>query len=325
MKKLTTLILLALAVAGLSAQIKFDPARKVAYAAQIVENFYVDEIDTTRVVEEAIKGMLKTLDPHSVYSNAEETRDLNEPLEGNFSGIGIRFQMDRDTLYVIEAIVGGPSERVGIRPGDRILECNDTVIAGVKMKNSQILKVLRGPKGTEARLRVKRKGEPEVMDFNVVREDIPINSLDAAYMVNDSVGFISLSRFGATTADEVRDAMSDLRRKGMRHLVIDLSDNGGGYLRSATDIVCGRQGRHLYRRPHRGDDKPAFGLGQRDTLGRHSGQRPRRRRGSPLVWQGAGAEILPVSRRVYDTPHRLAILHPRGPMHTETLYRRRRL
>jgi len=145
----------------------------VAYAAQIVENFYVDDIDTTRVVEEAIKGMLKTLDPHSVYSNAEETRDLNEPLEGNFSGIGIRFQMDRDTLYVIEAIVGGPSERVGIRPGDRILECNDTVIAGVKMKNSQILKILRGPKGSEAHLKVKRKGESEVLDFMVVREDIP--------------------------------------------------------------------------------------------------------------------------------------------------------
>ena len=237
MKKITAIIMLVIAVAGLWAQNRLDPARKVAYAAQIVENFYVDEIDTTRVVEEAIKGMLKTLDPHSVYSNAEETRDLNEPLEGNFSGIGIRFQMDRDTLYVIEAIVGGPSERVGIRPGDRILECNDTVIAGVKMKNSQILKILRGPKGSEAHLKVKRKGEPEVLDFMVVREDIPINSLDAAYMVNDSVGFISLSRFGATTADEVRDAMSDLRRKGMRHLVIDLSDNGGGYLRSATDIA----------------------------------------------------------------------------------------
>lgn len=163
MKKITAIIMLVIAVAGLWAQNRLDPARKVAYATQIVENFYVDEIDTTRVVEEAIKGMLKTLDPHSVYSNAEETRDLNEPLEGNFSGIGIRFQMDRDTLYVIEAIVGGPSERVGIRPGDRILECNDTVIAGVRMKNSQILKILRGPKGSEARLKVKRKGEPRCL------------------------------------------------------------------------------------------------------------------------------------------------------------------
>lgn len=236
MKYLHTLLILAVAL-GTAAQIRFDSPRKVAYAEQIIQNFYVDPVDTTKVVEEAIKGMLKTLDPHSQYTNAEETRELNEPLEGNFSGIGIRFQMNSDTLYVIETINGGPSERVGIQPGDRILECNDTVMAGVGMKNSQILKTLRGPKGSVANLKVKRRGVDGVMDYRVVREDIPIYSLDASYMVNDSVGYISISRFGATTTDEVTEAMDKLRRRGMRHIIVDLSDNGGGYLRAATEIA----------------------------------------------------------------------------------------
>ncbi|MCM1522132.1 MAG: S41 family peptidase [Muribaculaceae bacterium] len=237
MKKIIPLLFLLCALLPGVSQVKFDAPRKVAFAEQVIANFYVDEIDTTRVVEEAIKGMLKTLDPHSQYTNAEETRDLNEPLEGNFSGIGIRFQMNQDTLYVIESIVGGPSERVGIQPGDRIISCNDTVIAGQKKKNSDILKILRGPKGTVANLKVKRKGEPRLLDFRVVREDIPIYSIDASYMVNDSVGFISISRFGATTAEETTDAIKNLSARGMRHLIIDLSDNGGGYLRSATDIA----------------------------------------------------------------------------------------
>ncbi|MCM1164148.1 MAG: S41 family peptidase [Muribaculaceae bacterium] len=236
MKRFFPILFLSLAALSM-AQVKFDAARKTAFAEQIIENFYVDKVDSTQLVEEAIKGMLKTLDPHSQYTNAEETRELNEPLEGNFSGIGIRFQMNHDTLYVIESIVGGPSERVGIQPGDRIISCNDTVLAGQKLKNSDILKTLRGPKGTVANLKVMRKGEPRMLDFKVVREDIPIYSIDATYMVNDSVGFISITRFGASTADETVEAIKKLQRKGMRHLIIDLSDNGGGYLRSATDIA----------------------------------------------------------------------------------------
>lgn len=242
MKKLLCAILAAGLLtlsASLNAKqkITLDPARKVALAEQIISNFYVDPIDTTRVVEEAIKAMLKTLDPHSLYSNAEETRELNEPLEGNFSGIGIRFQMMQDTVYVVEVIGGGPSEQVGLHPGDRILSCNDTVMAGVKFKNPDILRLLRGPKGTVANLKVVRRGVGRPLEFRVVRDDIPIYSVDASYMVNDSVGFISISRFGETTARELREAMARLRGEGMRHLVLDLSDNGGGYLRSATDIA----------------------------------------------------------------------------------------
>lgn len=230
------MLLLAVATAAM-AQIKLTPDRKLAFAQQIIANYYVDTIDTTKVVEDAIIAMLKDLDPHSTYSNADETRELTEPLDGNFSGIGIRFQMNNDTLYVIESVAGGPSERVGIQPGDRIVSCNDTVISGVKMPNSEILKVLRGPKGSVANLKVLRKRSPEPIMFAVKRDDIPIYSVDASYMINDSVGFISVARFAGTTADEVRDAMKTLSKQGMKHLIIDLCDNGGGYLKASTDVV----------------------------------------------------------------------------------------
>lgn len=237
MKKLLCAIVLPLLFISVAvAQIDFPPERKLRLAEQIIENYYVDEVDTAKVVQEAIIAMLKTLDPHSTYSTPEETKELTEPLEGNFSGIGIRFQMVNDTLYVIESVSGGPSERLGIIAGDRIISCNDTVIAGVKMKNNDILKVLRGPKGTVANLKVKRKKVADLLEFRVVREDIPIYSIDASYIVNDSVGFISISRFAESTTKEVVEAMKKLRKKGMRHLIIDLTDNGGGYLRQAIEI-----------------------------------------------------------------------------------------
>ena len=241
MKKILTLLSAVLICAGYTfaqrADVQLSPERKLAGVMQLVARYYVDQIDTTKVVEDAIVAMLKDLDPHSTYSNAEETRELTEPLEGNFSGIGIRFQMDHDTLYVVESIAGGPSERVGILPGDRIISCNDTVISGTKKTNADILKVLRGPRGTTARLKVLRKRTPQPLEFAVTRDEIPIYSVDASYMVNDSVGFISIARFAGTTAQEVNDAMKDLKKEGMKHLIIDLCDNGGGYLKSSTDIA----------------------------------------------------------------------------------------
>ncbi len=236
MKKLLTVIVLAGIAVSAFAQLQFTPERKLRYAEQIIENYYVDNVDTTKIVTEAIVAMLKTLDPHSTYSSPEETKELTEPLEGNFSGIGIRFQMVNDTLYVIESVAGGPSEKMGIIPGDRIIACNDTVIAGVKKKNTDIMKVLRGPKGTVANLKVLRKGTAEPLEFRVVRDDIPIYSVEVAYMVNDSVGYIALSRFAENTTEEVKEAMNKLRGQGMRHLIFDLTDNGGGYMRPATEL-----------------------------------------------------------------------------------------
>lgn len=235
MKRILTLTLIALIATAVSAQL--NPQRKLRLAEQLIETYYVDDVDTTAMVQEAIIAMLKTLDPHSIYSTPEETRELTEPLNGNFSGIGIRFQMVKDTLYIIESIANGPSERLGIQPGDRIISCNDTLISGVEMKNNDILKILRGPKGSIANLKVKRKGVNRPLSFKVVREDIPIYSVDASYMVNDSVGYISISRFAESTTDEVNDAMKELRRQGMKHIILNLTDNGGGYLKQAIDIA----------------------------------------------------------------------------------------
>lgn len=237
MKKLLYAIL-GLITAAASAQ-QFLPVHKLQYAEQAIAQLYVDSVDQEKLVEEAIEGMLKSLDPHSAYSNAKETKELNEPLEGSFSGIGISFNMATDTLYIIETIGGGPSERVGILPGDRIIKVNDTVIAGVKMLNSDIMKRLRGPKGTEVDVTVFRyeAGVPDTIDFRITRDDIPIYSVDAAYLVEPHIGYIRLNKFGAETHKEFAEAVKLLKKEGMRDLILDLSDNGGGYLNASVDLL----------------------------------------------------------------------------------------
>lgn len=242
MKKLLyTAVGLALmaGVAGMRAQFG-DASQKLRVAEAVINQFYVDTVNEDRLVENAIKGMLDKLDPHSSYSNAEETRELNEPLEGNFSGIGITFNMSSDTLYVIQTVSGGPSERVGILAGDRIIAVNDTSIAGQKMKNSRIMKMLRGPKGTTVDVKVLRRGRgntPDTIPFTITRDQIPIYSVDAAYMVDPKTGYLRLNKFAADTRDEVTKAVNDLKRRGMRQLILDLVDNGGGYLNAAVDLL----------------------------------------------------------------------------------------
>ncbi len=213
----------------------FPPGRKLTYADYIIENFYVEDVNADSVVTEGIIAMLKTLDPHSSYSTPDETKDLNEPLEGKFSGIGVQFNMATDTVYVIQTVSGGPSEKVGIRPGDRIIAANDTVIAGKKLPNSAILKTLRGPKGSNVKLSVLRDGE--MIDFMVTRDDIPINSVDGVYMVTPEIGYVRLTRFAEDSGTEVSDAIKKLQEKGMQKLILDLEDNGGGYLKAAYDVA----------------------------------------------------------------------------------------
>lgn len=213
------------------------PVDKLRLAEMMIERFYVDDVNADSLVEEAIVAMLHTLDPHSAYSNAEETKALNEPLEGKFSGIGIQFNMSTDTVYVVQVIAGGPSERVGIHPGDRIVMADDTLLAGRKLPNSAIMKSLRGPKGSKVKLSVMRGASPELIDFIVERDDIPINSVDAAYMVTPEIGFISLTRFADDSAQEVADAIRKLQKQGMTKLIFDLEDNGGGLLGAAVDIA----------------------------------------------------------------------------------------
>lgn len=212
-------------------------ARKLQMALYAISNLYVDPTDDTKLVEDAITGMLEKLDPHSNYLDPEETKEMTEPLQGNFDGIGIQFNMLTDTLYVIQVIPGGPSEKVGMMPGDRIIMVDDTIIAGVKMRNTDIVKRLRGPKGTEVNVKVQRNKIPDLIDFKIVRGKIPVYSMDAAYMADKHTGYIKLNRFAASSSKEFHEAMAKLKKKGMKNLILDLQGNGGGYLNAAIEMA----------------------------------------------------------------------------------------
>lgn len=224
--------------AQMSINFSYDsPLRKLQIAEMAVSNLYVDSVDEKKLVEDAIRGMLKELDPHSSYADAEEVKAMNEPLQGNFDGIGVQFNMVDDTLLVIQPVSKGPSEKVGIMAGDRIVTVNDTAIAGVKMKREEIMKRLRGPRGTKVRLGIVRRGVSGRLEFTVRREKIPVKSIDAVYMIRPQVGYIRIGNFGATTYREFMDGMEKLKAQGMRDLVLDLQDNGGGYLQAAVEIA----------------------------------------------------------------------------------------
>lgn len=210
-----------------------DAMRKLNTSVFAVKELYVDTVNEEKMVEDMIRNMLKDLDPHSSYTTAEETKELNEPLEGNFSGIGIQFNINNDTLIIVQIIAGGPSERVGMQAGDRIVAVNDSVIAGVGLKTSDVRKLLRGPEGSKVDVTVMRRGKSKPIDFRITREQIPIYSIDASYMADDKTGYIRVSRFAATTHDELIEAMKKLKKQGMQQLILDLQDNSGGYLMSA--------------------------------------------------------------------------------------------
>ena len=214
-----------------------SPLRKLQIAEMAINNLYVDTVNEEKLVEDAIRGMLKELDPHSTYANAKEVKAMNEPLQGNFDGIGVQFNMVEDTLLVIQPTTNGPSEKVGIVAGDRIVTGNDSSIAGVKMSKEEIMKRLRGPRGTKVRLGVVRRGVKEMLHFTVQRDKIPVKSIDAVYMIRPEVGYIRIGNFGATTHAEFMEGIEKLQQLGMRDLILDLEDNGGGYLQSAVQIA----------------------------------------------------------------------------------------
>lgn len=217
---------------------KIDQAiRKLNMATILTNIYYVDTVNIDRQVEDAINGMLSKLDPHSQYSNAKDTKRMNESLEGSFEGIGVQFNMLEDTLVVIQPISKGPSERVGILAGDRIVSVNDTAIAGVKMSREEIMSRLRGPKDTKVKLGIVRDGVKGISYFIVRRDKIPVHTLDAAYMVTPEIGLIRFSSFGQTTLDEVLHALDTLKHQGMKKLIIDLQQNGGGLLNMAAEIT----------------------------------------------------------------------------------------
>lgn len=238
----TIIAMLLMTTISAMAQMKLNfgddsPLRKLQIAELAISNLYVDNVDEGKLVEDAIRGMLEKLDPHSSYSTPKEVKALNEPLAGSFEGIGVQFNMVEDTLLVIQPVTGGPSEKVGIVAGDRIVSVNDTAIAGVKMSKEDIMRRLRGPKGTKVMLGIVRRGIKDTLSFKVVRDKIPVKSIDAVYMIRPEVGYVRIGNFGATTHDEFCEALEKLTKQGMRNLILDLQGNGGGYLQAAVNIA----------------------------------------------------------------------------------------
>jgi carboxyl-terminal processing protease len=210
---------------------------KLSEIISYISNEYVDTIDQKTLVDNSIEKILQQLDPHSSYIPAEDLQAVNESLEGNFEGIGIEFYILEDTIMVVSPLSGGPSEAVGILPGDRIVKVNDELVAGVGISNREVLQKLRGKSGTEVTVQIARRGIKKLLSFKIIRGKIPIYSVDAAYLINDSTGLIKISRFAATTFDEFKKALTDLKVKGMNHLILDLRGNPGGYLDAAIRIA----------------------------------------------------------------------------------------
>jgi len=211
--------------------------RKLTNALTAISNLYVDSINDKKLVESALEGILKELDPHSLYIPKEEVERVNEPLEGSFEGVGIQFQMLEDTLLVIQTISGCPAEKVGVLPGDRIIYINNDLVAGVKMQSSDIFKRLRGQKGTEVTVKILRDGKKELIEFKIIRDKIPLYSVDASYMIGKDIGYIKINNFGSTTVQEFEKAFNTLRGKGMKQLILSLQGNGGGYLNAAIQLA----------------------------------------------------------------------------------------
>ncbi len=215
----------------------YTPSGKVDQVLELIADSYVDSVSTKALEEDAIKGMLDNLDPHSQYIPAADLAAVNEPIEGNFSGIGVLFNMMNDTIVVINPVSKGPSEKVGILPGDRIVRVNDSLVAGVKMPSDDIVKMLKGKTGTKVKVSVFRKGANGLIDFVITRGKIPLFSVDIAYMIASETGYIKVNKFSKTTMQEFTEALDRLKDEGMQKLILDLRGNGGGLIDVATGMA----------------------------------------------------------------------------------------
>ncbi|WP_289053844.1 S41 family peptidase [Carboxylicivirga marina] len=236
-KSLVLGLVALLCVGVVEAQVYDKNIQKLQLTYQLVNSLYVDSVDNEGLVEEAIVGMLKSLDPHSVYISADEVAAMNEPLDGSFEGVGIQFNIMDDTLMVVNPVIGGPSEKVGIRAGDRIVGIDGENVAGIGIKNSDVFKYLRGKKGTKVNLNILRKRTNGELKFVVVRDKIPLHSVEAAYMATPKTAYVKISRFALYTHDEFVEALEKLDENDYENLILDLRGNGGGYLKAAIDIT----------------------------------------------------------------------------------------
>lgn len=214
-----------------------ETVTSVKSAIELSNKVYQDTVTTLKVTETGIRYMLEHLDPHTAYISLEDLHDMNAPLKGSFTGVGVRFQIVKDTIIVVEAIPGGPSEKVGIQPGDKYIYIDEEKVAGTGIKNSGVRDRLLGDKGTKVAVKMQRAGSNELLDFTIERDKIPIYSVDASYMVTEEIGYIKVNKFSATTVMEVRKAMLSLKSQGMENLILDLQGNGGGYLSAAIGLA----------------------------------------------------------------------------------------
>lgn len=251
---------------------KVDQIEKLNEIFNIIRNYYTDTVDEEKLVEDAIGKMLEDLDPHSSYVRSKDVKRSEEGLVGNFEGIGITFQILKDTIMVLEVIPGGPSEKVGLLAGDKIIMVDDTVVAGIKIDNNGVIKKLRGNKGTKVKVSMMRKGEGKLIDFVITRDKIPIYSITASYMAGPGVGYIKLERFSATTMQEFGQALEKLRAQGMVDMILDLQGNVGGYLYTAVDLcnqflgdnelIVYTQGLHAPYQPYFSNNRGVFKEGR---------------------------------------------------------------
>lgn len=210
---------------------------KLESLLKYINEEYVDPVSTDSLIESVIPSMLKYLDPHSVYIPASDFKASNESLEGNFEGIGVQFNVQNDTIFIINTITGGPSEKAGLKAGDRIIKVNDTLVAGIKITSDDVMKKLKGQRGTKVEVSVMRNDNPGLTDFIITRDKIPLISVDVSYMVSKDIGYIKISKFSRTTRDEFINAIKKLHNQNGKKLIIDLRGNGGGYMDVATKIA----------------------------------------------------------------------------------------
>lgn len=213
------------------------PGNKLNHIIELIESAYVDTINTAEIVENSIPALLENLDPHTTYIPAREMQGVEEEMQGNFSGIGVQFSIQEDTIMIVDVISGGPSSKLGILAGDRIVEVNDTLVAGTGIKNEEVLKLLRGKKGTHVKVTIQRKGFRNNLEFDITRGEIPIYSVDVSYMIDDHTGFIKISRFAEQTYQEFTRAMEKLDKAGASRIIVDLRGNPGGYLTAVIRMV----------------------------------------------------------------------------------------
>ncbi|MFT4682191.1 MAG: carboxyl-terminal processing protease [Granulosicoccus sp.] len=233
------IILLSFTVSATWAQRSIQDEQRLKFddILNYMEAKYVDSVDLEPLLEQAVRAMVEELDPHSEYMTADEYKKMNEPLAGNFEGIGIQFNIIKDTIAVVSPISGGPSEALGIRSGDKIVTIEDTTVAGIGVTNRDVIKKLRGDKGTIVNVGIYRRGVPDLLKFAITRDKIPIFSIDASYLLNAETGYIKLNRFSHTSMDEYNEAMDKLLAGGMKNLVLDLRGNSGGYLKTAIELA----------------------------------------------------------------------------------------